>query len=995
MRLRTEFIQLPVRVDASRLAYEIAQIPESAWRPHPQGFAGNSALALVSVGGDPNSDEVVGAMRPTPHLAHCPYLTDVLHALSAPIGRTRLMRLDGNAEATTHCDINYYWFDHTRVHVPIETHPDVMFHCGEQALHMAAGEAWVFDTWRPHNVVNPRSTRRIHLVIDTVGSAPFWSLVDREEAGPAQSSAQSPPRSAEIEIAVSGKLAPFACEAWNWPALMAPAQADAIVAQLRSTLAPGDEAALVARELVGFVREWRALWAKHGEVVHTEHRELIAQLEAKLAASGPRVPLSNGSELVRTVRELLLRALIGQAPSAPPEARTQKPPAVEPASKPSALVRSGQRFERPIFIVCPPRSGSSLLFETMALAPDLWTIGGESHRAIEGIAALHPESRGFASNRLLAEDATPDVVRQLEDALYAQLRDRDAKPLESGRSAVRLLEKTPKNCLRVPFLKRAFPDACFVYLHRDPRDTLSSMLDAWHSGRFVTYPQLPGWPGPPWSLLLTEGWQKLSGRPLPEIVAHQWATATSVLLEDLSALPPDDWCVASHERLVANPQQEIVRICRFLNIAWDKPIEGPLPISKTALTRPDSDKWRKNASQLETMLPLVSEVAERARSVFGVPPEPKSAPSKAKVPAPAAAPSANALPVMDFRSVHTQGFARLLRELGATLVVSTYQSGRVILVRAEGDTLNTHLRHFPSPMGIATAPGRLALGTQCEVWNFFDMKALREKLEPKGKHDRIYVPRNCALTGDIRVHELAFAGDELWLVNTRFSCLCTLDREHSFVPRWRPPFVTALAAEDRCHLNGMCIVGGQVRYVTALGQTDSANGWRADKASGGCLMEVPSGNVIAQGLCMPHSPRFRDGQLWVLESGKGEVGIVDTATKSVRPIIQLDGFTRGLAFAGPYAFVGLSQVRESNVFGGLPLTTRVAERKCGVWVIDTRNGKIAAFLRFEGTVQEIFDIQILDARYAELLEPGHELVASSYALSREALAQVAHPLPKV
>src|SRR5205814_1695632 len=147
-----------------------------------------------------------------------------------------------------------------------------------------------------------------------------------------------------------------------------------------------------------------------------------------------------------------------------------------------------------------------------------------------------------------------------------------------------------------------------------------------------------------------------------------------------------------------------------------------------------------------------------------------------------------------------------------------------------------------------------------------------------GQHDACYLPRASHVTGDIGVHELAWAGEELWVVNTRFSCLCTLHPDYSFVPRWRPPFVTALAAEDRCHLNGLALVDSEPRYVTALGTTDAAGGWRADKAHGGVLMELPAGRVVARGLSMPHSPRWHDGRLWVLESGTGGVVQVDPST---------------------------------------------------------------------------------------------------------------------
>jgi uncharacterized protein (TIGR03032 family) len=264
------------------------------------------------------------------------------------------------------------------------------------------------------------------------------------------------------------------------------------------------------------------------------------------------------------------------------------------------------------------------------------------------------------------------------------------------------------------------------------------------------------------------------------------------------------------------------------------------------------------------------------------------------------------------------------------------------------------------------------------------------KLHPEGRHDAAYLPRANHITGDVQVHEVAYVGDELWLIATRFSCLATLDREHSFVPRWRPPFVTALAAEDRCHLNGMAVLDGAVRYVTAMGLTDTAGGWRDNKANGGVVLDVPSGEVVAQGLSMPHSPRVRDGRLWVLSSGRGEVCMVDLATGAVDVVAKLPGFTRGLAFAGPLAFVGLSQVRES-VFGGIPIAEELdpSERRCGVWVLDTRTGDTVGFLRFEGIVQELFDVQVLPGvRWPELAEADSELAASSFVLPDEAMVDV-------
>jgi uncharacterized protein (TIGR03032 family) len=230
-------------------------------------------------------------------------------------------------------------------------------------------------------------------------------------------------------------------------------------------------------------------------------------------------------------------------------------------------------------------------------------------------------------------------------------------------------------------------------------------------------------------------------------------------------------------------------------------------------------------------------------------------------------------------------------------------------------------------------------------------------------------------------------------VNTRFSCLCTLDQDHSFNPRWRPPFITALAPQDRCHLNGLALVGGQPRYVTALGETDTPGGWRANKASGGLLMDVDSNDILLRGLSMPHSPRWYENQLWLLESGQGSLAVVDLPKQTWRTVTQLPGFTRGIDFVGPLAFIGLSQVRESAVFSGIPLVDRLQERNCGVWVVNIQTGQTVAFLRFEDVVQEIFAVQVLRGiRFPDILEWEDERLAISYALPDEALKEVAQPL---
>jgi len=335
-------------------------------------------------------------------------------------------------------------------------------------------------------------------------------------------------------------------------------------------------------------------------------------------------------------------------------------------------------------------------------------------------------------------------------------------------------------------------------------------------------------------------------------------------------------------------------------------------------------------------------------------------------------------------------FPVVLRELGISLAVSTYQSGQLVLVRTDNDTLNTHFREFSKPMGVAADAGRLAVGTTYQLLELRNIPAVSSKLDPPNKHDACYLPRWSHVTGDIDIHEMAYAGDELWFVNTRFSCLCTIDAEHSFVPRWRPPFVSEYDLTDRCHLNRLGLRDGQPRYVTALGETDTAAGWRANKTNGGILMDIDTSSIVVRGLSMPHSPRWYDGKLWVLGSGNGTLSPVDPDSGALETVAELPGFTRGLAFYGRLAFVGLSQVRETAVFAGIPITDRVQERNCGVWVVNIDSGDTLGFLRFEESVQEIFAVAVLPGiRYPELVIDDQTLLGTSYVLPDAALAELA------
>ena len=353
------------------------------------------------------------------------------------------------------------------------------------------------------------------------------------------------------------------------------------------------------------------------------------------------------------------------------------------------------------------------------------------------------------------------------------------------------------------------------------------------------------------------------------------------------------------------------------------------------------------------------------------------------------------------RSVHTDSFAELLRQLRISVIVSTYQAGFLIVLRHDGNALNTHFRRCDRPMGLAASGSRLAVGAASEIVQFRNMADVASRLEGTLPHDACYLPREVHITGDIDIHEMAWGSselpgeavtdrrdDELWFVNTRFSCLCTLNRDHCFVPRWRPSFVSGLSPQDRCHLNGLAMIEGQPRYATALGETDNAGGWRDNKASGGILLDIESGEVVARDLSMPHSPRWYDGKMWLEESGDGSLGTLDLKNGKFEAVGRVDGFTRGLDFIGPFAFVGISQVRESAVFSGIPITERLTKRICGVAVIDLRSGQEIAFVHFQDAVQEVFAVQIVPHSFPEILELNDELLKNSYALPDAALQDV-------
>jgi uncharacterized protein (TIGR03032 family) len=325
-----------------------------------------------------------------------------------------------------------------------------------------------------------------------------------------------------------------------------------------------------------------------------------------------------------------------------------------------------------------------------------------------------------------------------------------------------------------------------------------------------------------------------------------------------------------------------------------------------------------------------------------------------------AAPAAAPAPWLEVTS--SPHFAGWLAEQQVALAFTTYQTGKLFVVGRQPDgRLSVVERNFDRCMGLWADDRTLWMSSYFQLWRFENV--LRPGDNYQG-YDRLYLPKTGHTTGDLDVHDIAVdGGGRVVFVATAFDCLATLGDPYSFTPLWQPPFLSNLAAGDRCHLNGLALRDGRPRYVTAVSTSDVVDGWREQRRDGGCVLELPSGRTVAAGLSMPHSPRWYRGRLWLLNSGTGSLGSLDPDAGAFAPLAFCPGYARGLAFAGDYAVVGLSRPRRDETFGGLELDGELARRnaaaRCGLQVIDLRTGDVAHWLRLEGAVKELYDVVTL------------------------------------
>lgn len=315
-----------------------------------------------------------------------------------------------------------------------------------------------------------------------------------------------------------------------------------------------------------------------------------------------------------------------------------------------------------------------------------------------------------------------------------------------------------------------------------------------------------------------------------------------------------------------------------------------------------------------------------------------------------------------FKLTASRQFPNWMAEQRLSIGLTTYEAGKLFLIGLQPEgRLSVFERTFNRCMGLWSNGQTILMSSLFQLWRFEN--ALQAGQVHQG-YDRLYVPQTAYTTGDIDIHDVSIMADgRVIFVNTLFSCLATISETHSFQPLWHPKFISRLAAEDRCHLNGLAMDNGKPRYVTAVSQSDIADGWRDRRSDGGCVIDVENNDVVVNGLSMPHSPRVHKGTLYLLDSGTGFFGKVDPVAGRFEPIAFCPGYGRGLAFAGDFAIIGLSKPRKGGSFTGLKLDDNLTERdataRAGVLVINLQTGDIVHWLRIDAVFEEIYDVVTL------------------------------------
>ena len=316
-------------------------------------------------------------------------------------------------------------------------------------------------------------------------------------------------------------------------------------------------------------------------------------------------------------------------------------------------------------------------------------------------------------------------------------------------------------------------------------------------------------------------------------------------------------------------------------------------------------------------------------------------------------------PPPPFSCNYSPNLPELLLALNCSIAISTFQAGKVVFFSPTGpDGLIQLPRDFRKAMGMTVKDRRMAIATRDEIVVLADAGGLAKNYSPQANYDALYLPRAVYFTGEVDIHDMEWGRHGLYAVNTRFSCLSVINDYYSFQPIWKPPFITQFTPTDLCHLNGMTLENGQPKYVTMLGQTTTPKGWREGILKGGIVMDVATNEVVLSGLAMPHSPRLYDGDLYLLLSANGEIIKANLQNNTYEVITRLSGFVRGMAKRGDYLFVGMSRLRKNaSTFRDLPIADKAVY--CGVEIIHLPTGNPVAHIRYQASVEEIYDVQII------------------------------------
>ena len=538
-------------------------------------------------------------------------------------------------------------------------------------------------------------------------------------------------------------------------------------------------------------------------------------------------------------------------------------------------------LDRPIFVVAPPESGAGRVHAALAAAPGVWELGPAGRAVLDRSVAADPE----AGDRRAPEDATPAEVERVRDELKA-LRE------ASGRRG-RPLDGAPRNSLRVGFLAAIFPAARFVYVYRDPRETIAAIDAAWHSGAYVSHPDLPGWQGPPWSLVLVPHWRELAGATVTRIAAAQWAACTRTALDELERLAPTRWSVIDHATLDHDPEAVFADLCEFVGVA-------AVPAPPPARDRAGHANLPRVSESLEELLANSIGLAERARDLIA---EPRS-----RRPTPGAGAESG------LASSHSPGFERLLDRSGGSLLAAGTSPGKLVLITAGGPRLETLFRDLPDARAVATTGSGFAAAGASEARIY---RLAEGNGPPSGPKPPLYAVAERRVL-ELEPCDLAADGERLLIASAERILALDADGESSEL--WRVP--TASPARG-ARLTGLAVAAGAPAIATAQpGPFDT----RA-----GLALELGSGELIELDLRSPRAPRWHQGRLWALDAASGTLGVVDLDRGGFEPVAAVSGFATALALTGELAFVA---------------TSGDAERGAAIWAIETAGGATLGRLGF-------------------------------------------------